>query len=185
MIALQHDQIIPLTKIWEDLSLSQSQLLGYNVAGRAGRKTNSSSLIADGWRHRTDAVASGFIVMGALLSSRLWWIDRVLGLLISLLILHAAYDVIWKNASHLLGERTNPALEQKIRDAISEVSSMVSDVYHLHVHKYGDHLEMTCNICVSPEMQIIDAHHIAKMIEEKLKRDFDIEATVHIEPERV
>jgi len=71
----------------------------------AGRKMGSGALIADGWHHRSDAVASALIVAGALLSDRFRWMDGALGTGVSLLILYAAYDVILSASSVSLGER--------------------------------------------------------------------------------
>jgi cation diffusion facilitator family transporter len=44
----------------------------------AGKKVKSQSLIADGWHHRSDAIASALIVIGALFGKTFWWIDGVL-----------------------------------------------------------------------------------------------------------
>ena len=49
----------------------------------AGRRTKAKSLIADGWHHRSDAIASTLIVIGSFLGSRFWWIDGVLGIAVA------------------------------------------------------------------------------------------------------
>ncbi|MDI6778876.1 MAG: cation diffusion facilitator family transporter [Bacteroidota bacterium] len=151
----------------------------------AGKKTNSVALKANGWHHRSDAIASALIVIGALLSGYFWWIDGVLGIIVSLLILYAAYDIISKNVSHLLGDEIDPSLEKKVRAAIAELELGVLDLHHFHAHKYGDHTELTFHLRVAPEMQIADAHSIANRIEKKMKEELDIEATCHIEPAKM
>jgi divalent metal cation (Fe/Co/Zn/Cd) transporter len=59
----------------------------------AGKKTKSQSLIADGWHHRSDALASLMIVVGAIAGKYVWWIDGALGIGVSALIVYAAYDI--------------------------------------------------------------------------------------------
>lgn len=65
----------------------------------AGKKAESQSLVADGWHHRSDALASLLIVVGAIVGKYVWWIDGVLGIGVSVLILYAAYDIA-KSASN-------------------------------------------------------------------------------------
>ena len=45
-----------------------------------GKKIKSSALKADGWHHRTDALATLLIILGAAVSFYFPWIDGVLGL---------------------------------------------------------------------------------------------------------
>jgi cation diffusion facilitator family transporter len=148
----------------------------------AGRKTGSSSMVADGWHHRSDAIASAVIVGGAVLGSTFWWVDGVLGIAVSTLILHAAYEVISENAHHLFGERIDAELEGRICRAVSESAPAVLDCHHFHVHRYGDHVEVTLHVYVSPEMTVSQAHNISNAISELLRDRFDMVATVHVEP---
>jgi len=150
----------------------------------AGKKTNYSSLIADGWHHRSDAIASFIIVLGIFASSKFWWIDGTLGLMVSFLIIFTALQIVLKNSGKLLGEKISDELEPKIRKVISELTPEVTDVHHFHIHRYGDHAELTFHICLSPKMKLEKAHRIANLIEEKIRSDFKIETTVHIEHEK-
>jgi len=52
----------------------------------AGRRINSLALIGDGWHHRSDALASLVIVLGAVFGGGLWWLDGALGLGVSVLL---------------------------------------------------------------------------------------------------
>lgn len=49
----------------------------------AGGKTASAALVADGWHHRSDAVASALILAGGLFGGRLGWIDGAMGAAVS------------------------------------------------------------------------------------------------------
>ena len=148
----------------------------------AGKKINSASLKADGWHHRSDAIASGLIVVGALLGKWLWWIDGAMGIVVSLLILYAAFDILRTASAALLGEKPSPELERDLQKIVAKVSRKPSNFHHLHVHTYGEHKELTFHLDFPPEMSIHDAHSIATGVEDRVRAELGAEATIHIEP---
>ena len=58
------------------------------------RKSENASVKADGWHHRTDALSSVIVLAGIMLRNYLWWIDSALGIIISLMLFFAAYEII-------------------------------------------------------------------------------------------
>lgn len=148
----------------------------------AGRKIDSGALIADGWHHRSDAVASALIVVGGLFAGYCWWMDGALGVGVSLLIAYAAYDVIRSATSVSLGEAHSPDLERRIRDIIAAAAPEVANMHHLQAHKYGDHVEITLHLCFPPAMTIEEAHAISGKVKHALRRELGVEPTTHLEP---
>jgi cation diffusion facilitator family transporter len=151
----------------------------------AGRKINSASLKADGWHHRSDAVASGLIVVGALFGSRWWWIDGVMGIAISLLILYATVDILRSAAAALLGVRPTPQVEEKLRSLIARVAPPATNFHHLHVHTYGGHTELTFHLDFPPQTPLREAHGQASRVEEAIRAEMGAESTIHLEPRAV
>lgn len=148
----------------------------------AGRKINAGSLIADGWHHRSDAVASALIVAGALVGGRIWWMDGALGIGVSLLIFYAAFDILKSSISVSLGEAPDAALDRRIRAAIGKTVTCAQDAHHIHLHRYGAHVELTVHLRVPPEMPVAQAHAVATRVERAIKGEIGAETTVHIEP---
>jgi cation diffusion facilitator family transporter len=148
----------------------------------AGRRIKAQSLIADGWHHRSDAIASGLIVAGALAGRYFWWIDGVLGIGVALLILYAAYDVLRGAAGPLLGQHVGPEIEKRVQAIIARAAPVINDVHHVHFHTYGGHTEVTMHLRLPSAMHVGEAHHIADTIEQAIRRETHIEATVHIDP---
>lgn len=148
----------------------------------AGKKIDSRSVSADGWHHRSDAIASALIVVGALFGNSLWWMDGILGIGVSILILYAAFDILKGTVSALLGEAPDEKLEQEIQKAIEEHEPSVSDIHHMHMHTYGVTAELTLHIRLKPDMLVSKAHAITRSIETLIKERFHITATVHVEP---
>lgn len=148
----------------------------------AGKKIDSQSLIADGWHHRSDAVASALIVIGTVLGRSYWWIDGVAGILVSLLIFYATYDILRVASSTLIGERPDRSLKQKLLQVIGRVAPIITDVHHIHVHKYGDNVELTFHIYLPDYITLKQSHEIATKIEDAIKRELNMETTIHFEP---
>jgi cation diffusion facilitator family transporter len=149
----------------------------------AGKKINSSSLKADGWHHRSDAIASLLIVIGALLGSYFWWIDGVLGLLVSLLLLKAAYNVLKTAANNLMGETVPKDMIDGINSIISRIAPDTSHYHHYHLHRYGDHKEVTMHLRFPENYTIRDAHALITKIEKEVRETIGVELTIHPEPE--
>lgn len=148
------------------------------------RKTGAGSLLADAWHHRSDAVASVLIVAGVLFSQRLWWLDGVLGIGVSLLILHASYDIIRSSASYLMGEAPSGEKVDRVHSQVRKEFPQLDGIHHVHVHQYGDHHEVTAHLTVPGTMSVDEAHNIASRIEEIVEQEFNGDATVHVEPEK-
>ena len=150
----------------------------------AGKKVNSSSLRADGWHHRSDAVASLLIVVGALFSQRFWWLDGVLGIGVSLLILNAGLTIIRSSASYLIGESPSDEVVKRVKASVEALFPQLEGIHHLHVHNYGEHSEVTAHLKVPGDMRVDKAHEIATKVEELMKKEFEGDVTIHVEPER-
>lgn len=149
---------------------------------RLGRKYDSKSLIADAWHHRSDAIASSLVAIGVLAGRDLWWIDSVLGMGLSALIAYTAVKVVLDSSRELLGHAPTPQMEVEILKTIASVAKEVRDVHHIHVHRYGEHTEVTLHIRLPPSTSLSDAHTVATKIENELKRKYGWEVTVHVEP---
>ncbi len=146
------------------------------------RKTDNTSIKADGWHHRSDAFSSIVVLCGIFLQKYFWWIDAVLGICVSLILLYAVYEIIREAIDKLMGETISEELESNIKQIISETIETDVVAHHFHIHNYGNHSELTFHIKLLPEMTIHEAHDIADKIECKLREKLNIEATIHFEP---
>ena len=148
----------------------------------ACRKTGNLALKADGWHHRSDAISSLIILVGIFAGSYYWWIDGALGLIVSMLIFYAAYEIIKEGTNPLLGEKPASDLLDKIKAIAKASSGMDTHVHHVHMHKYGRHIELTMHIKLPKNTTLENAHQIADDIELEINRKLHIEATIHMEP---
>ena len=146
------------------------------------KKTKLQVLRADAWHHRTDAISSAVILSGILLGKHLWWIDGVLSILVAILIFYAAYEILKDGISPLIGEEPDEKLISRIYSISNDVAGFDTHIHHLHIHKYGSHIELTFHIKLPKDMIFEEVHNISSNIENKIKKDLDIDATIHMEP---
>lgn len=147
-----------------------------------GRKTGNVSVRADGWHHRTDALSSVVVLIGILFAGRFWWIDSVLGAIISFMLFYATYEIAREAVNRLLGERPDRELVEKIQKAVKTVYSGDLQMHHFHLHDYISHQEMTMHIRLRSDQTIEFGHKVATDIENLIREQFGIIATVHVEP---
>lgn len=147
----------------------------------AGRKSDSTILKADGWHHRTDALSSVVILIGILCGSFADWIDGALGILVSLMIFYASYEILRDSVSRLIGETPDRKVVDKIEALIVKMDLDVQP-HHFHLHRYGDHVELTFHLTMDGDLTLEQAHDQAHRIEQALRDQMRIEATIHMEP---
>jgi len=164
------------------ISIIVNELLA-QYAFLIGRKTGNPSLKADGWHHRSDALSSIIILVGIFFANYFWWIDGVLGFIVSLLLFRAAYDIIKEGTNPLLGEIPDKELLANLNRIATESSGMDTHLHHVHVHRYGEHVELTMHIKLPKETTLENAHAIADNIEMEILNRLHIDATIHMEPQ--
>lgn len=147
-----------------------------------GKKTNNVSIKADGWHHRTDALSSVVVLIGILFASKFWWIDSVLGLVISFMLFYATYEITREAIVKLLGEKPSQALIDSLLGIINSLQYNKIQAHHFHIHNYVSHHELTFHIKLENNMSIEAGHKIATTIENKIYESLGIIATIHVEP---
>ncbi len=146
------------------------------------RKTHNLSVKADGWHHRTDALSSVIVLIGIMLRNYLWWVDSALGIIISLLLIYAAYEIIAESVNKLLGEKPSEELVTKIENIVYSVAECNLHPHHFHMHNYVNHKELTFHLIMDGRLSIDESHEIVTRIENEIREKLDIESTIHVEP---
>ncbi len=146
-----------------------------------GKKTKSTSLVADGWHHRSDAISSIIILVGIFIGKYFWWIDGVLGLIVSGLIFYTTFNILKGALSLFLGEKIDEELKENIEKLGYETFNKDLDPHHFLLHKYGHHSELTFHISLPGRMSLTEAHNIATKYENVIKEKFKIGVTIHID----
>ncbi|MBN1768678.1 MAG: cation transporter [Prolixibacteraceae bacterium] len=146
------------------------------------RRTDAGILKADGWHHRSDSLSSVVILIGILIGQYIWWIDSALSVVVAFFLLYTAYDIIKSSISVIIGERASPEFEKKVRVIAYQSASQDIYLHHFHLHNYVTHIEITFHIRLPGDCTISESHSITKKIENDLRRELEIEATIHVDP---
>ena len=167
------------------LSIVVKELLA-QFAFYLARKTGNLVIKADAWHHRSDTLSSIAVLAGILCSiffgEKLWWMDSVLGAIIALMLAYAGFKIIKEAIDKILGEQADPKLVDRIQDEIKKIYSNDLHIHHIHIHNYVLHQELTLHIRLDKNLTIEESHKTASAIEEMLQRQFDMTATIHVEP---
>ncbi len=160
--------------------IAKEAIAQYSI--RMGKRIGSTSLVADGWHHRSDAVASLLILFGSFLGRWLWWIDGVLGIIVSVLILYVAFDVIREAADSILGEPPSADLMQNIEDAVADAPGPLSDPHHILFHRYGENGAVSFHLRAPGNLPLERAHTLTTTIEREITARTSFQTTIHLEP---
>lgn len=147
-----------------------------------GRRSDSTIVKADGWHHRTDALSSLVILIGILFKNYFWWIDGVLGLLVSLMIMYAAYAILKESVSKILGEEPGEELIKEILGHMRSLYDYDLHPHHFHLHNYISSKELTFHIKIDNMLSVEEGHAIATAIEELIDEKLSLKSTIHLEP---
>ncbi len=147
-----------------------------------GKKSGNSAVKADGWHHRTDALSSLIILIGILVKDYFWWIDGVLGIAVSLMLLYAAYEILMEAVNKILGEVPGEELIREIESYIRSLYKYELYPHHFHIHNYISSKELTFHIKLDSSISVEEGHAIATAIEELLDEKLALKTTIHVEP---
>ena len=151
----------------------------------AAKKTGYKALMADAWHHRSDAIASILILVGVFVGRYLWWIDGVLGVAVALLILYAAFDIMRDSIGPILGEAADDKLISRLDLLAEKHMPGEHELHHVHVHRYGDHTEITLHVRTNGSRSLDEVHDQVTQLERAIRDEMNAESTIHCEPARV
>ncbi|MEN8154384.1 MAG: cation diffusion facilitator family transporter [Acidobacteriota bacterium] len=145
-------------------------------------KTDNIAVRADGWHHRTDALSSVLVLAGIFLKDVFWWIDSLLGIVIAVMIFYAAYEIVKDSINKLLGETPSDDLIVRLKSIVEKKTTFDVYPHHFHIHNYGLHRELTFHIRLDGGTDIRTGHDIATGIENEIRKQLNIESTIHVDP---
>ena len=159
----------------------------YQYTARVGRKSNSPSVIANAWHHRSDALSS----IGALLGigaahflGEEWIIaDPIAAIVVAALILKVAFDLARTALADLLERSLPREMEAEILDIITAMPN-VHNPHNLRTRRIGSDIAIEVHIRVEGEMSVHASHEISRDVEHRLRNRFGERTAVaiHIEP---
>lgn len=159
----------------------------YQFVKKRSRQTSSTSLKADAWHHRSDAITSlaAFIGIGLalLLGEGYEHLDDWAALVASLIIIVNAYFVFRPALGELLDEQKYDDLIDDVREVADEVEGVI-DTEKCFIRKFGMRYVVDIHVRVSADLSVVEGHTIGHLVQSTLQENFpQIEHVfTHVEP---
>jgi cation diffusion facilitator family transporter len=185
-INVPHD-IPPIWTLWIAGAnvLIKESLYRYKVG--VAKRTGSSSVLANAWDHRSDALCSFAVLIG--LGVVRWggpdWIgaDAIAALVVVAAIVWSGVQLFKKSSSELMDLQADDELVQQIKTAAENVPD-VKAVEKLWVRKSGLEYFADIHIEVDQYLTVAEGHRIGHQVKDRLISDFPTlrDVLVHLEP---
>ena len=160
----------------------------YRVTFKAGQKSGSTALMANAWHHRSDAfssIATLIGISGAIFLGPKWYfLDPLAAIIISFFILKIGLQLLSKSINELLEATLPPEINEKILKIVTSVQES-KNPHNVKTRRIGRNIAIDLHIKVATTLNIVAAHNISTIIEQKLKNHFGENTVVyiHIEPD--
>lgn len=154
--------------------------------GALGKRISSEALRATSVDSRSDAVATGAVLVGLAVSHFSGLpLDGWIGLLVALFILKAGFGAAKSTLDPLLGQAPEPETVKAIEDVILSHRQVVG-IHDLVIHDYGPGRRMmSVHAEVAADANVLEVHDVIDHIERELNQKFHIEAVIHMDPIQV
>ena len=173
--------------LWAALLSIVLKELTYRYTIRYARKLESSSLEANAWHHRSDALSSigtALGIGGAVLLGQRWTVlDPIASVVVGAFIVKVAVDLILQGMRDLLEH----SLPDEIEDEIMQIAQSEPDViqpHDLRTRRIGNRYAIELHILMDGNITLAKAHDHADSIENQLKKRFgqNTHVAIHMEP---
>nr|WP_299032913.1 cation diffusion facilitator family transporter [uncultured Tenacibaculum sp.] len=165
--------------IWKEIS--------FQIVIRKSKETNSSSLKADAWHHRSDAITSVMAFIGisiALIFKEGYeTADDWAALLASFFILYNSYLIFRPALGEIMDEHVYDDLIEDIREKSLEVEGVLG-TEKCFVRKAGMRYHLDLHAIVDGTITVKEGHDIAHKLKDYLRKQFpDLgHVLIHVEP---
>ncbi len=164
--------------------------LSFQYVLRKSKETNSSSLKADAWHHRSDAITSVMAFIG--ISIALFMgegyeaADDVAALIASGIIIYNAYKIFKPIISEISDEQIYDEVIQQIKKISQKVDGALA-VEKMHVRKMGMVYYVDLHLIVNANLSVMEGHTIAHNLKDAVRKQMPeiADVLIHVEPDRV
>ena len=148
-----------------------------------GKKINSQTLLATSADSRNDVIATGVVLLAAVIEALTSWkIDGFMGLGVAIFILYSGIQLARETISPLLGENASPELRKRILDVLQNEERVLG--YHdLMVHDYGPGQRFaSLHVEMDQQEDPLLCHEIIDNIERVCLQRHGVHLVIHYDP---
>ena len=143
----------------------------------------NSALLAAAQDSLSDCVATLAVILSMLASHFFGWkIDGVIGVIVSLLVLKAGYDVLSDTVTQLLGGKPDRELGDKIIERVLRYE-YVQGMHDFVMHDYGPGRCMaSIHVEVPADGNLVLMHEVIDRMEREIHDELHVPLCVHLDP---
>jgi cation diffusion facilitator family transporter len=159
----------------------------YRIVIKKSKETKSSSLKADAWHHRSDAITSVAAFIGitiALIMGKGYEsADDWAALFASFFILYNSYLIFRPALGEILDEHSHDDMVIQIREISKKVEGVI-DTEKCLIRKTGMNFHVDLHIILDSKISIKEGHDISHKVKDRLKIEIPeiTDVLIHIEP---
>ncbi len=159
----------------------------YRWTMAVGLSIGSNALKANAWHHRSDALSSVAVLIGAggaAINPSWHYLDPLAALLVSALVAWAGAQVIWAAVQELVESAPDVGMQDQLRTCAMDVSG-VKAVHGLRVRSLGGRYHLELHVVVDRDLSVARGHDIAKEVERCLLEAINQveQVIIHVDPD--
>ncbi|AYB34559.1 cation diffusion facilitator family transporter [Chryseolinea soli] len=166
--------------------ITATALLNYfagSICIREGKKSHSVALVASGKHLQSDTYSTLGILVGlvAIYLTDLYWLDSVVAMFFSGVILFTSYKIIRTSIAGIMDESDNELLAELVTTLNNNRRENWIDLHNLRIIKYGSILHLDCHQTVPWYLNVNEAHAEIDALAEPVRKAFgeSLELFVH------
>lgn len=148
------------------------------------KKIDSSSLMADAWHHRSDALSSIGALIG-IAATRMGYkvMDSVASLIIFVFIVKAAYDIFKDAIDKMIDHSCDEETEKQLSACINRHEGVLG-IDLLQTRIFGNKIYVDVEILVDGNKSLNEAHNIAQSVHNDIEKEFPKvkHVMIHVNP---
>lgn len=144
---------------------------------------NSTSMKADAWHHRSDAISSVGALIGIVGARRGFPIlDPMVSIIISMVIIKVAIDILKQGTHEVVDKSADDIVIEKITKEILEIQG-VERIDTIKTRVHVNTLYVDVDVSVNKNLTVEESHNIAIEIHRKIEENNNVKhCMVHINP---
>jgi cation diffusion facilitator family transporter len=157
----------------------------FRVTRRVAARTGSSALHVNAWHHRSDALSSVAVLIGAVAGAAGWGHgDQAAAIAVGIMVSAVGFGAL----RNVFVELTEGSISKEEQGEIVRAIRSIPDVrswHRLRTRVVGREVFMDVHIRVDPEISVAEGHRICSNVEDAISRSLErpVNVVVHCEPQ--
>ena len=171
----------------------------FHYTHSVGEKTNSPTIIANAWHHRSDAISSVAAlvgIVGAMIGFPM--LDPIAAAMVAFMVMKVGYEITLGGFRDLMDTALSEEQTRGIQSVIDNISGVIKS-HDLRTRRIGGEILMDVHVQVASDLTVTEGHEVAERVRRKLIKvypnvqdvlvhvdaydDSDVESIYHINRE--